>query len=46
MAQRQQKLNIPKPISTQPSVNMQSSKKVEDKMMDSMIQNYKTKNPF
>ena len=46
MAQRQQKLNIPKPISTQPSVNMQSSKKVEDKMMDSMIANYKKKNPF
>ncbi len=46
MAQRQQKLNIPKPISTQPSVNMQSSKKVEDKMMDSMIANYQKKNPF
>lgn len=46
MAQRQQKLAIPRPISTQPSVSKQSSKKVEDQMMDSMIKSYKDKNPF
>ena len=46
MAQRQQKLAIPRPISTQPSVNKQSSKQIEDQMMDSMIKSYKDKNPF
>lgn len=46
MAQRQQKLAIPRPISTQPSVSKQSSKKIEDQMMDSMIKSYKDKNPF
>ena len=46
MRQRKEKLAIPKPISTQPSVNVQSSRSVEDKMMDSMIGNFKKKNPF
>ena len=46
-AQRQQKLAIPKPISTQPSVNKQSSNKsIEDQMMDSMVTSYKKRNPF
>lgn len=47
MSERNQKLSIPKPISTQPSVNMQSSKKsAEDQMMDSMLSDYKKRNPF
>ena len=46
LKQRKEKMSIPKPITTQPSVNVQSSKKVEDQMMDSMIGNYKKKNPF
>lgn len=46
MAQRQQKLAIPKPITTQAGANKQSSKSIEDQMMDSMVANYKKKNPF
>ena len=46
MSNRQQKLAIPKPIGVQPGANVQSSKSVEDQMMDSMIGNYKKKNPF
>lgn len=46
MARRQQKLSIPSTITTQPSANVQSSKKIEDQMMDSMISNFKKKNPF
>ena len=46
MQQRQQKLAIPTPIGVQPGANVQSSKSVEDQMMDSMIGNYKKKNPF
>lgn len=46
MAQRQQKLAIPKPITVQAGANKQSSKSIEDQMMDSMVANYKKKNPF
>jgi len=46
MRQRKEKLSIPKPITTQPSAIVQSSKKIEDKMMDSMIGSFKKKNPF
>jgi hypothetical protein len=46
MTQRQQKLAIPRPISTQPSATKQSSKTIEDQMMDSMVASYKRKNPF
>jgi|TARA_B100000085_G_C18483329_1_gene488284 hypothetical protein len=46
MAQRQQKLAIPKPITTQAGASKQSSKSIEDQMMDSMVANYKKKNPF
>jgi hypothetical protein len=46
MSQRQEKLSIPTPIGVQPGANVQSSKSVEDQMMDSMIGNYKKKNPF
>ena len=46
MNQRQEKLSIPTPIGVQPGANVQSSKSVEDKMMDSMIGNFKKKNPF
>jgi len=46
MAQRQQKLAIPRPISSQSSVSKQSSKSIEDKMMDSMVKTYKDRNPF
>ena len=46
MNQRQEKLSIPTPIGVQPGANVQSSKSVEDQMMDSMIGNYKKKNPF
>lgn len=46
MQSRQQKLSIPKPIGVQPGANVQSSKSVEDKMMDSMIGQFKKKNPF
>ena len=46
MQQRQQKLAIPTPIGVQPGANVQSSKSVEDQMMDSMIGNYRKKNPF
>lgn len=46
MNQRQEKLSIPKPIGVQPGANVQSSKSVEDQMMDSMINNFKRKNPF
>ncbi len=46
MTQRQQKLSIPTPIGVQPGANVQSSKNVEDQMMDSMITNHRKKNPF
>lgn len=46
MSQRQEKLSIPTPIGVQPGANVQSSKSVEDKMMDTMLGNYKKKNPF
>ena len=46
MSQRQEKLSIPTPIGVQPGANVQSSKSVEDQMMDSMIGNYRKKNPF
>ena len=46
MKQRKEKLAIPKPITTQPSANVQSSRKIEDQMMDSMIGSFKKKNPF
>ena len=46
MNRRQEKLSIPTPIGVQPGANVQSSKSVEDQMMDSMIGNYKKKNPF
>ena len=44
---KQSKLSIPKPISVQPGVNVQSSRKsAENQMMDSMLTDYKKKNPF
>jgi hypothetical protein len=47
MSNRQQKLSMPKPVAVQPSVNMQSSKKTaENTMMDSMLGDYKKRNPF
>ena len=46
MSNRQEKLSIPKPIGVQPGASTQSSKSVEDQMMDSMINRYKKKNPF
>lgn len=46
MNKRQQNLSIPKPIGVQPGSNVQSSKNVEDLMMDSMITNHKKRNPF
>ena len=46
MSRRQEKLSIPTPIGVQPGANVQSSKTVENQMMDSMIGNYKKKNPF
>tara|TARA_R100001510_G_scaffold57736_2_gene67280 strand:- start:731 stop:1627 length:897 start_codon:yes stop_codon:yes gene_type:complete len=46
MMQQKSKLSIPKPIGVKAGVNMQSSKKSEDKMMDSMIENFNKKNPF
>ena len=46
MSNRQEKLSIPKPIGVQPGASTQSSKSVEDQMMDSMIGRYKKKNPF
>ena len=46
MMQQKSKLSIPKPIGIKAGVNMQSSKKSEDKMMDSMITNFNKKNPF
>jgi len=47
MIRRQEKLAIPKPIGVQPSADTQSSKKsAEDQMMDSMIGNFRKRNPF
>tara|TARA_B100001123_G_C15337694_1_gene1033496 strand:- start:1978 stop:2865 length:888 start_codon:yes stop_codon:yes gene_type:complete len=47
MVKRQEKLAIPKPIGIQPGADMQSSKKsAEDQMMDSMVSNFRKKNPF
>lgn len=46
MMQQQSKLSIPKPIGVKAGVNVQSSKTSENKMMDSMLSNFKKKNPF
>ncbi len=46
MQSRQEKLSIPKPIGVQPGASRQSSKTVEDQLMDSMVTTYKKKNPF
>jgi len=47
MQQRQQKLNIPKPIGVQPGQSVQSPiKEVEDKMMDAMLGDFKKRNIF
>ena len=46
MSNRQEKLSIPKPIGVQPGASTRQSSKVEDQMMDSMVANYKKKNPF
>ena len=47
MSNKSQKLSIPRPVAVQPSANMQSSKKsAENKMMDSMLTDYKKRNPF
>jgi hypothetical protein len=46
MMQQKSKLSIPRPIGIKAGVNMQSSKKSEDKMMDSMIGSFNKKNPF
>lgn len=46
MQSRQEKLSIPKPIGVQPGASTQSSKTVEDQLMDSMVTTYKKKNPF
>jgi hypothetical protein len=47
MRMQQSKLNIPRPIASQASVNMQSSRKTaENTMMDSMLLDHKKKNPF
>tara|TARA_R100000329_G_scaffold118756_1_gene97812 strand:- start:764 stop:1660 length:897 start_codon:yes stop_codon:yes gene_type:complete len=46
MMQQKSKLSIPKPIGVKAGVNVQSSKRAEDNMMDSMIQNFNKKNPF
>jgi hypothetical protein len=46
MQSRQEKLSIPTPIGVQPGASTQSSKTVEDQLMDSMVTTYKKKNPF
>jgi hypothetical protein len=46
MMNQKSKLSIPKPIGVKAGVNVQSSKKAEDNMMDSMIKNFNKKNPF
>jgi hypothetical protein len=46
MSNRQEKLSIPKPIGVQPGASRQSSKTVENQMMDSMVADFKKKNPF
>jgi len=46
MENRQRNLTVPQPLGVQPGANVQSNKKVEDQMMDSMIGNFKKKNPF
>ena len=46
MNSRQEKLSIPAPIGVQPGASVQSSNKVEDLMMDSMIKDHRKKNPF
>lgn len=43
---RKDKLEIPRPIGVQPGASVQSSKSVEDNMMDSFINNFNKKNPF
>ena len=46
MENRQRNLTVPQPLGVQPGANVQSNKKVEDQMMDSMIGNFNKKNPF
>tara|TARA_Y100000768_G_scaffold318691_1_gene254191 strand:- start:5720 stop:6622 length:903 start_codon:yes stop_codon:yes gene_type:complete len=46
MENRQRNLTVPQPLGVQPGANVQSNKKVEDQMMDSMIGNFQKKNPF
>lgn len=47
MKMQQSKLSIPKPVAGQASVNMQSSRKTaENTMMDSMLSDFKKRNPF
>lgn len=46
MQSRQEKLSIPTPIGVQPGASTQSSKTIEDQLMDSMVTTYKKKNPF
>ena len=47
MAQRNQKLSIPKPIGVQQGSSVQSpSKNVEEKMMDAMLGDFNKRNIF
>tara|TARA_R110002051_G_scaffold202268_1_gene268970 strand:+ start:11664 stop:12554 length:891 start_codon:yes stop_codon:yes gene_type:complete len=46
MGSRQEKLSIPKPIGVQPGASRQSSSKIEDQLMDSMVGDFKKRNPF
>ena len=46
MYNRQNNLSVPQPLGVQSGASVQSSTKVEDQMMDSMIQNHKKRNPF
>tara|TARA_R100000664_G_C2754774_1_gene142406 strand:+ start:920 stop:1828 length:909 start_codon:yes stop_codon:yes gene_type:complete len=46
MDNRQKNLTVPQPLGVQSGASVQSSTKVEDQMMDSMIQNHKKRNPF
>ena len=46
MGSRQEKLSIPKPIGVQPGASKQSSSKIEDQLMDSMVGDFKKRNPF
>jgi len=46
MDNRQNNLSVPQPLGVQSGASVQSSTKVEDQMMDSMIANHKKRNPF